>query len=119
MIADDLRRWRDYFHGEGWRQAFEYLESLNANSSDVDRVELLCPRVYARVMSYDTRLPKDAVLEAHDRFIDIQMSLAGHEGIDCFVRAELAVQTPYEAERDAVFFQHPVGIIPVRVANIP
>lgn len=58
-------------------------------------------------MRYDTVSVEDAVLEAHDRYLDIQMSLVNTECIDWFPRTALTIQTPYNPDSDALFFERP------------
>ncbi len=105
MIADRLSEWKRYFDGPVWSRAFTYLESLGPDSDPVDYVELDSFGLFARVMQYPTRGPEEAILEAHDRYIDIQMSLVNGERIDWFPREPLTVRTPYDQEKDVILFE--------------
>jgi YhcH/YjgK/YiaL family protein len=58
-------------------------------------------------MSYPTRFPEDAVLEAHQKYVDIQTSLAAAEGIEWFPLDTLEVKTPYEATKDVALYHRP------------
>lgn len=119
MIHDRLEHWRHYFPaGSVWETAFEYLQSLRPDAPEADRVALDGAAVFARVMRYPTRAPGEAVLEAHDAYIDIQMTLEGDEGIAWHPRAALEIATPYDPETDAVFFRDP-GPPPALVRNVP
>ena len=74
-------------------------------------------KVYARIMSYPTKLPKDCTIEAHDEYVDIQFTLAGCEGIDIFPRAELSALTS-DVKKD--FYTFAADKIPhLSVANTP
>ncbi len=65
--------------------------------------ELRGQQIYARVMSYKTRKPEACRIEAHDKYIDIQSSLDGGEGISIFPREGLTIDTYNEAE-DVSFY---------------
>ena len=43
-------------------------------------------------------------MEAHERFLDVQMVLAGEEKIYVTDKAPLAVVTPYDAGKDIAFY---------------
>jgi YhcH/YjgK/YiaL family protein len=119
MIIDRIENWKKYFDGPVWQKAFEYLGALGPDSPDTEMLPLMGDNLKGRVMTYDTKTPEDAeIIEAHDQYVDIQMSLRGTEIIDWFPRAALTVKTPYNAESDAVFFGLP-GPSPVRVRNEP
>lgn len=119
MIVDVFENWNKYHTGNAvWHQAFEYLGALSADTPPGDMVPIIGDQVKARVMCYQTLFPEDAVLEAHDKYVDIQMSITGAECIDWFPRSLLTVKTPYDAVSDAVFFERP-AFAPVRVTNRP
>lgn len=107
MISDRLENWRNYFNHPAWEAAFTFLESLGPDSPEDDFVSLQERDIYARIMSYDTKRVEDADIEAHNDYIDIQMSLDGGEGIGWYPRAQLAPNTTYDAERDFVLFDVP------------
>ena len=60
--------------------------------------------VFAKVMSYDTKESKECRIEAHNRYIDIQASIAGAEGIAVFNRKILRTEQNYSEEEDNIFF---------------
>jgi|GEM_PF-189166 len=119
MIVDTLENWPKYFRGNDvWRQAFAYLTSLTADTEPGEMTSILDDRLRARVMRYSTMSPEQAVLEAHDKHVDIQMSLVNAECIDWFPRALLTPKTAYDTASDATFFERP-DFAPVRVFNRP
>lgn len=119
MIVDTVENWSKYFSGNDvWRQAFEYLSSLTADTEPGEMTSILDDRLRARVMCYSTLSPEQAVLEAHDKHVDIQMSLKDTECIDWFPRAVLTAKGAYDAGSDATFFERP-AFAPVRVVNRP
>lgn len=118
MIIDRLEHWEHYSNAPAWRTAFEYLLALGPDAPDGDMAPISGTDIMARVMSYPTKTPDEAVVEAHDRYIDIQMALVNSEVIDWFPRETLEVSRAYDPASDAVLFHRP-GPAPVRVVNAP
>ena len=58
---------------------------------------------YVNVMACDTSADL-APMEAHEKFIDVQMVLAGEEKIYVTAKAPLTVTEPYHAEKDIAFY---------------
>jgi len=118
MIHDHISNWRLYPFGPGWACAMHYLETLTAESEVADRVPLDGDAVFARIMAYTTRGPEQGELEAHDRYVDIQMSLAGAERIECHPRSALEVTAAYDPDNDFTLYRRP-GPAPATVDNHP
>ena len=118
MIHDRLENWTQYFNFTPWRYVFEYLDSLSDASEESSHVSLLGNDIYATIMSYYTCLPEKSLLETHDEYIDIQMSLLNSEAINWFPRQSLEIKKPYDPKQDRTLYQNPV-IAPVRVNNFP
>jgi biofilm protein TabA len=119
MIVDHIDNWTLYSKAEVWRVAFEYLCALSPDAEPTEMTPVMGEDVMARVMHYDTRTVDEAVLEAHNQYVDIQMTLDGGEGIDWFSRAALMEKAPYDPVNDVVFFHRPDTVAPVRVSNLP
>ena len=117
MITDRLENWTTYFSGDAWSRAFEFLLSLSADSPEGD-TPLDGERLFGRVMSYETRSPEEGLLESHQRYIDIQTTLDGAEGIEWFPRDSLDVKNPYDKETDVELYHRP-EVIPARVDVLP
>ena len=118
VIHAELAHWRRYFHGSPWTEVFSFLENDVADAPEDVRIDLNGQGIYALVMRYATRPFEEAVLEAHKTHVDIQISLEGSEIIDGFPRGTLEEKTPYDPEKDVVFF-HRFGPAPVRIDNLP
>ena len=58
---------------------------------------------YVNVMVCDTSAAL-APMEAHEKFIDVQMVLAGEEKIYVTPKAPLTLTEPYNAEKDIAFY---------------
>ena len=104
MIADYLNNTAHYNLGTRWQQAFEYLRTLSADTPDGE-YPLDGENLFAKVLSYDTRLPEAGKIESHRRYADIQICLDGAEGIDLFDAQQLTVSHPYDADTDLTFYQ--------------
>lgn len=107
MIIDRIENWSKYSNAPAWRRAFDYLLALTPDSPEGEMTPIAGKDVMARVMSYATRPPEPGTVEAHNQYVDIQMSLAGREAIDWFPRATLEIETPYDPAEDAALFHRP------------
>lgn len=107
MIVDTISNWRAYDLGEAWKAVFKFLEELDASAEDKE-YPILGDQVFARVMSYATKLENapDAVLEAHQKFADVQMILEGAERIGVYPGSSLEIKTAYMADRDVEFYTY-------------
>ncbi|MCH8205118.1 MAG: YhcH/YjgK/YiaL family protein [Candidatus Hydrogenedentes bacterium] len=113
MIVGRLETWRERFRDAPWPQVFEFLEALS-ESADEGRIEIRGEEIFARVMCYETRGPDEGILETHRRYVDVQSTLIGAEGVDWFPRDSLELREPYDEERDVAFYHRP-EIVPARV----
>ena len=107
MIVDRIENWARYSKSRAWKKAFAFLQGLNADSEEAEALLEPDGSLLARVMSYPTRGPGECVLEAHRRFIDIQMTLANSEAIAWYPVEDLETKDPYDAEKDFEFFHPP------------
>lgn len=62
---------------QGFAHAFEFLGRPDLQELPADTYEIDGKRVYAMVAKETGRKREDALLEAHERYIDIQLVLAG------------------------------------------
>ena len=62
---------------------------------------------YANVDEYETKFAKDCRLEAHKKYIDIQILLKGKEELDYTNIEDLQVSHAYDEKRDVMFFVAP------------
>lgn len=113
MIADQIQNWKSYPYGNSWKLAFSFLESLT-NDSEEKKYSISGDDIFAIVTSYQTKTRQDAILETHEKYIDIQAVISGQERLEWSLRDELIVDMPYSTEKDAQFYKHnsvPKGII--------
>ena len=105
MIYDKIKHFDKYPYGRVWEEAFEFLSSLNKDSEE--RRYELSQGMFGIVMSYPTKIHADAVLESHEKYIDIQMTIEGAEGIEWFYTSDLEVKDHYDENRDVAFYHYP------------
>lgn len=106
MIVDVLENAHRYvaLH-RGFAQAFEFLGRPDLQELPVDTYEIDGERVYAMVAKETGRKKEDALLEVHERYIDIQLVLAGTDTMGW--RAKSLCRQPaggYDPETDLQFF---------------
>lgn len=104
MVVDKLANWQKYPFGEAWKSAFEFLNSISAETKDA-RYDIDGDNIYAIVMSYETLLRSEAMLEAHKKYVDIQVTLKGVEAYECHSRDSLIVKNPYDTQKDIEFYE--------------
>lgn len=104
MIIDRLENWELYNFGPAWKLAFDFLMSLTPESVE-KKYALQGDDIFAYVMSYDTKEPESARLEAHQKYVDIQTVITGVEGFEWFSKDELEVDTLYNEDKDVEFFK--------------
>ncbi len=104
MIIDKVENFKLYNFGPAWHRAFEFLDTLTSDSTD-GRYTIEGEDIFAIVMSYHTSAPESAVFESHQNYIDIQTVITGAEGFECAFSDDLSVTTPYDASKDAAFYE--------------
>lgn len=118
MTHDDLKRLHLYLP-KGCAQAVgEFLVQASAEMRE-GYYPIMGERVFAKVMSYPTSIPEECRIEAHDRYVDIQATLLGGEGISVFPRERLDIRQPYSKEEDVVFFHPKPECRTLYAANLP
>jgi YhcH/YjgK/YiaL family protein len=104
MIIDKIEKFRLYHFGPAWRRVFEFLGTLTPDSPD-GKYTIDGEDIFAIVMSYNTSGPETAVFESHQKYVDIQTVITGAEGFECAFSDDLSVIAPYDASKDAAFYE--------------
>lgn len=95
------------------------LSFLKYINSDMDEKQYdIQEGVFARIMSYKTKQKTECNIEAHNKYIDIQFTLSGSEGIAIYERNKLEENCAYNDNDDIVFF-YPQNIDYLMIKNIP
>lgn len=117
MIFDSMENHGFYPLGAVWREAFSFLQNANPELAD-GKYSLRGEDLFAIVMGYQTQPAESSELEAHRRYLDIQVLLAGREGVVCHNVADLRVLKPYDPEQDFELYQVP-PVVPARIILRP
>lgn len=106
MIIDTFERASCYDGLHPWlRRAFEFLTSPELANRPCGRYELEGSRLYVNIEEYTTKPLAQGLLEAHRRYLDIQMLITGTEQIGWAPLANQTIHTPYDATRDIGFYR--------------
>ena len=106
MIVDRLSHYTSYPFGKAWQLAFDFLLALPPDAEE-KKYPLLGNDLFAIVMGYETCGPETAEIEAHRKYLDIQVVITGEEGIGWGQTDDLEIETPYDAAKDAELYKHP------------
>ena len=117
MIIDSIKNHALYPYGDLWTKAFEFLATATPELED-GKVVLDGDDLFAGIDCYETKARADAKLETHCKYADIQVLLSGTECLEIFPKAGLTVSEPYDATRDAEFYEAP-ETAPVRITLTP
>jgi biofilm protein TabA len=120
MILDDLKNAARYVDlHPGFGEGFEFLRRPQLLGLENGKYALQGDRLFALVNRDPGRGHSGARLEAHRKYIDIQMLLDGSEEIGWRPTAECQRLTdPYQDERDIMFFaDQPLAWIPLPVGK--
>lgn len=106
MIIDTLGNTRCYLPlNKEFEKAFEFLMRPDLKELSPGRYEIDGARVYALVMKEDGRRKEDALLEAHERYLDIQFVLAGTDEMGWKPRSSCKQPTAeFDSETDVQLF---------------
>ena len=116
MIVDCLDRWKRYASAHPlFERAFEYLARPDLAELPFGKEVLVPDRLIAISREDEGRGKSGSKLEVHDKFIDIQFTVAGCELIGWKPRAMCGEFTePFNAEKDTGFYaEEPLVYVPV------
>ncbi len=106
MILDTLENARRYLPlNKGFAKAMEFLLRPDLDELPVDKYDIDGERIYAMVAKDPGRAKDDAMLETHEKYIDIQLVLAGTD--DMGWKPKSSCKNPsgkYDKESDVQFF---------------
>ncbi len=93
---------------EGFAEAFAFLRRLDLRELEVDRYVLDGDRIFAMVTREPGRDMDEAQLEAHEKYVDIQMVLEGIDGMGWRPRSLCRQPVgPYDPDEDICFYADP------------
>lgn len=77
----------------------EISEGLEEKTYEIDGEQ-----IFAKVMSYETSDKDLCKVEAHEKYIDVQGTIAGAEGISVFLKNKIAQTVEYDENNDVAFY---------------
>lgn len=84
-------------------QAFEYLQSVDLQALEIGKVNLQGNDLVVNIAETGIKSKEEALLETHNRFIDIQIPLSGVEVMGYTPRTDLPEEI-YNEEKDITFY---------------
>ena len=91
------------------RKGLEFLQNLDSQKLEPGTVEIDGQEVYAMIQTYTSReVTESPRFEAHRKYLDIQYVVSGFEAMGWAPLDQLAVNVPYDDERDRA-----LGTVPV------
>lgn len=106
MIKDHINNAHQYDNlHPNFRSVLEILQSLNLDALQSGHIELDGNYIYININKTNSKSPKEAKLESHRRYIDIQMPLTSNETFGVKPIQEcLSPIGNFDTERDIVFY---------------
>ena len=80
-------------------RAFAYLRATDLAALEPGDYEIDGKDIYAKVLTYDTRVPENGVWEAHRRYLDLQVMVEGAERI-CYAPLSRLTPGAYDEAKD-------------------
>lgn len=117
MIHDKMINIKNYVPTNKWQVVKEFISKISIDMEETI-YEIDNEDVYARIMSYNTKLEDECIVEAHDCYVDIQFTLVGEEGISIYPREELEFVS-FDEKNDFNVFKNRDESIRLKVRNKP
>lgn len=98
---------------------YEFLKRADLAALPVGKIDLELG-VFVQVQEYTSKIPATAKFETHDKYFDIQYVVAGEETFGIAHREGLAIDTPYNPEKDICFHKEPAvsGLLYLQAGDV-
>ncbi len=96
-------------------KAFEILKDKTLTEKPDGKYEVDGKNIYYLVQRYQSKPLAEGRFEAHQKYIDIQYVASGEEMLGYAPIDGLEVQTPYNPEKDIIFYNKPAKFTPVHL----
>lgn len=103
MITDRLENLYRFLPDKYRVQILAWIKQVNRDIPE-GRYEICGEEVFAKVLSYRTKKREGCRIEAHERYIDIQSTICGTEGILVYEKEKLKIEEGYNEENDVAFY---------------
>lgn len=101
MIVDKINNRHLYFKGPIFDELFRQLATYTLETPN--GVYKNHENFYFKVMSYETKLESN-ITESHIKEVDVQILLAGNEGIKIFNEKSVEITNVYDEQSDCQFY---------------
>ncbi len=109
MIIDKIENAAKYaVISAGIKKGLDYILATDLENTEVGKYEL-GDGVKAIVSEYQSKEASAGVIESHKKFIDIQYIISGEEKMGYLPLEGQTPSTPYNEEKDVMFFTEPVS----------
>lgn len=107
MVVDNLENMEKYASlNPLFPKAIEFLSSTNLYALDEGRIELAGNDLVVNITKTTSKSKEEAILETHNKFIDIQIPLSGTEIMGYMPAKDcLPTDAPYDESNDITFFE--------------
>jgi len=106
MILDSLKNASAFLSlNPRFKKAFDYIRNNDLSKMEPGKIILDGDHIFISLVELDGKKPEAAKMEAHKKYIDIQIVLAGQEtmGWTAIEHCKNEIN-PYNAENDIVFY---------------
>lgn len=117
MVHDKLENLIKYIPQNQQKVVEKFLKKVS-NGMPEGKYDIDGENVYARIMSYPTKLESECEIEAHNVYCDIQFTLLGTEGISIYKR-ELLQEKSEDIANDFMTFETLDASRHAAVSNLP
>lgn len=106
MILDSTKNWQLYAAVNPlFGKVFDYLNSVDLNTLEEGKHVVDGDNIFLMINNRDLKKPEDAALEVHNKYIDIQIVIAGEETFGYKDRAECtSSRSEFNTEKDILFY---------------
>lgn len=116
MIYDKIENLKKYVSYENYEKMKKFLDIVSKDM-DEKKYDIDGKNIYANVESYDTKEFQDCRIEAHNRYIDVQCTISGAEGIGVYRRSDLGAIDEYNQEKDVLHFDKNSALEMAHIVN--
>lgn len=109
MIVDQFERLETYAClSDNFAHAIRFLKSLEPGALKEQSFDIDGDKLYAFSKHFPLLSKEEASFESHERYADIQLVLDGRESIYVCDTGTLKPKTPYDPQKDIVFYHDEV-----------
>lgn len=95
-----------------FKKSFDYLKTVDLTKIEAttSNIEIDGKNVFVLVQEYQGKTKEEVTLEAHKKYIDIQIVVEGSEQMGWLdINKCTKVLSPYDKDKDVAFFENPVS----------